>query len=94
MITLGLARELEPLREGGHITTRTQITDLGIEVRAALAALGNAYTPGSGSEVHLVLGASAQTFKPCENHPERYCNCEGYYPACREAALSTTGEKS
>ncbi|MER9685885.1 Lar family restriction alleviation protein [Mesorhizobium sp. M0139] len=35
-----------------------------------------------------------QTLKPCEKHPDRYCNCEGYYPACRDAALSTTGEKS
>ncbi|MER9912858.1 hypothetical protein NKJ71_19720 [Mesorhizobium sp. M0050] len=38
MVSLGLARELEPLREGGWITPRTQITDLGIEVRAAIAA--------------------------------------------------------
>ncbi|TIU94669.1 MAG: hypothetical protein E5W09_22580 [Mesorhizobium sp.] len=25
------------------------------------------------------------TLKQCEKHPERYCNCEGYFPACREA---------
>lgn len=23
--------------------------------------------------------------KQCEKHPERYCNCEGYFPACRDA---------
>lgn len=26
--------------------------------------------------------------KPCEKHPDRYCNCEGFLPACREASAS------
>ncbi|WP_287099863.1 hypothetical protein [Mesorhizobium sp.] len=34
----------------------------------------------------------AQTLKPCEKHSERYCNCEGFYPACREAPASTTAD--
>ncbi|ESZ63759.1 hypothetical protein NL532_32060 [Mesorhizobium sp. C120A] len=54
---------------------------------------GIATTVGASAEVHLVLGAPAQTLKPCEKHPDRYCNCEGYYPACRDAAGSTTGKK-
>lgn len=30
-----------------------------------------------------VASTEMQTLKPCEKHPERYCNCEGFYPACR-----------
>ncbi|MER9911654.1 hypothetical protein NKJ71_13575 [Mesorhizobium sp. M0050] len=58
----------------------------------------SAIDPASPETVTLNMAATStemQTLKPCEKHPDRYCNCEGYYPACRDAALvgSTTGEK-
>ncbi|QAZ45915.1 hypothetical protein C1M53_26380 [Mesorhizobium sp. Pch-S] len=37
MVSLGLIRELEPLREDGWVFPRTEITELGREVRAAIA---------------------------------------------------------
>lgn len=33
----------------------------------------------------------AFNFKPCEKNPSVYCNCEGFYPGCREAPASVTG---
>lgn len=38
MVSLGLVRELEPLRDGGWLIPRTELTDLGRETRTAIAA--------------------------------------------------------
>ncbi|PBB41728.1 hypothetical protein CK222_21465 [Mesorhizobium sp. WSM3866] len=37
-------------------------------------------------------GQQPLTLKPCEKDPYRYCNCEGFYPACRQAPASNAGD--
>lgn len=54
-------------------------------MKAVRAYLDDNCTPSSP------LAATPQTLKPCEKHPERYCNCEGY-PACREGAAPSTSD--
>lgn len=53
----------------------------------AVAALPNAAIIAAKGDmtIPVLIGG---TFKPCEKHPERYCNCEGFYPACRDAPAS------
>lgn len=55
-------------------------------VKFDLLDAGNEY---HASDVVAVLNdlapmAAGVTMRPCEKHPERYCNCQSFYPACRE----------
>lgn len=43
--------------------------------------------------ITLIGATTTAVVKPCEQHPNVYCNCDGFYPACREAPVSTTGRK-
>lgn len=47
---------------------------------------------GAGFELFPLPDAPSQpqafNFKPCEKNPCVYCNCDGFYPACREAPAS------
>ncbi|RUW04022.1 hypothetical protein [Mesorhizobium sp. M1A.F.Ca.IN.020.04.1.1] len=36
---------------------------------------------GKPHEIASLL-LSGSTLKPCTKHPDRYCNCEGFVPAC------------
>lgn len=49
---------------------------------------------GAGFELFPIPDAIMQplTLKPCEKDPYRYCNCEGFYPACRQAPASNAGD--
>ncbi|RUV65810.1 hypothetical protein EOA64_00240 [Mesorhizobium sp. M1A.F.Ca.IN.022.02.1.1] len=39
-----------------------------------------------GGTVHL--NPSGIVLKPCTKHPDRYCNCEGFIPACWDGNTS------
>lgn len=47
---------------------------------------------GDGFKDGLAQSSAQIQMKPCEKYPERYCNCEGFYPACREAPASTASK--
>lgn len=34
-----------------------------------------------------------QTLKPCKKHPDRYCNCEGFVPACWDGQAAIAMQK-